>query len=133
MMLSDMGSVQIATQLFFINIAFSLWNLFDAHRCTRKANDNKFELRRKETKDPWLAVFLSNLLPGLGQAYQGSWLFAVLFFVSIVVTRPLIEVIPLIAVVSLVLTIVCLFHAYVSSPTTRNTDRKLIKNICSCY
>ena len=37
----------------------SIWNLFDAHRCARKNNNSQFEKARKNSKDPWLSVFLS--------------------------------------------------------------------------
>ncbi len=46
-------------------------SLFDAHRCARKANSPAAEQARKQGKDPYLAVFLTRLLPGLGHLYAG--------------------------------------------------------------
>ena len=31
-----------------------IWNLFDAHKCARKANPEDFEIERKLSKDPWI-------------------------------------------------------------------------------
>lgn len=129
-MLSDSGSVRIAVQLCLGYLIFSLWNLFNAHRQARKVNDYEFEQRRKETKDPWLAAFLSKLIPGLGHAYQEMWLFAILFFILVVGAQTLAEVVPLLAIFSLLLSLFCFFHAYISSPTERETSRELIVQVC---
>ncbi|WP_367288084.1 signal peptidase I [Laspinema palackyanum] len=52
-----------------IILGLTLWNLFDAHASARKSNSPQFENLRKSKKDPWLAVFLSLLFPGLGHFY----------------------------------------------------------------
>lgn len=124
------GSVWLSLQLLIAFLIFSIFNLFDAHRSAKKANSADFEQLRKSEKDPWLAVFLSRLIPGLGHAYQGNWLFALLFFVLIVgfgiayrVAPPLF--LPYAAVYGL-----CLYHAYLSSPASRAKFRPLILAVC---
>ena len=44
-----------------------IWNLFDAHECARTTNSENFETERKQVKDAWLAFFLADHIPGLGQ------------------------------------------------------------------
>lgn len=46
----------------------------DAFKLTKNSNTGEFEAIRKETKDVWLAIFLSSFLPGLGYAYIGKYL-----------------------------------------------------------
>lgn len=46
--------------------AVLLASLFDAHRCARRANPPAFESERKQAPDPWRALFLSRVCPGLG-------------------------------------------------------------------
>lgn len=72
LLFSPTGGTEIDLVLLFATIAVYIWNLFDAHRCARKANNRSFEELRKTTKDPWLAVFLSRILPGIGHIYLGK-------------------------------------------------------------
>ncbi len=129
--LVGVGLLLLAT--FVINI----WNLFDAHRCARKANTADFEQLRKQTKDPWLAVFLSQLLPGLGQAYLNKWVVAILFFVltfGLAIARspnnPALAV--LAGLASLVVAIAIPYHAYVTAPVRREHSRKAIVLLIVC-
>lgn len=54
---------------FLIHFCLVIWSLFDAHSSARKSNSPQFETLRKAKKDPWLAIFLSLLIPGLGHFY----------------------------------------------------------------
>ncbi|MEQ9625906.1 signal peptidase I [Coleofasciculus chthonoplastes] len=63
----------------------SVWNLFDAYRCVKRSNSPRFEKFRIRNKDPWLAVFLSQIIPGLGHLYLKKWtgiLWFILFIIS---------------------------------------------------
>lgn len=130
LILSPTGSVWLGFQLLIGFALFVIFSLFDAHRCTRKVNNSEFEILRKEGKDPWLAVFLSRIIPGLGHAYQGQWLFAILFFILIIGFGGLSAVFPLISVVAISLLYVCFYHAYISSPTPRAKSQRLIIGVC---
>ena len=75
LILSPTGDIGIGLVLLLPTLPINIWNLFDAHRCARKANNRSFEELRKTSKDPWLAVFLSRILPGIGHIYIGkAWL-----------------------------------------------------------
>ncbi len=120
-------------------IYYPMWliSLFDAHRCARQRNGERAEADRREEKDPWLAVFWSRILPGLGHAYQGQWGRAIGFFllavvvvmivaigVQVVTQSPL-----LITLVSsaiwVVLSYLLAYNAYVHSPAQREKPRKV--------
>ena len=73
--------VLISIGLILALIAIKIWTLFDAHKCARKANSQDFENERKQNKDPWLALFLSDIIPGLGQLYLRKWFFGIFFII----------------------------------------------------
>lgn len=128
--LNTSGSIWLSLQLLVVFLLFSIFNLFDAHHSARKSNSPEFERLRKSEKDPWLAVFLSRLIPGLGHAYQGNWLFALLFFSLIVGFGIAYRMIPLLFWAYVVICYVCLYHVYLSSPTSRSKFRPLILTVC---
>lgn len=55
-------------------IVLSVWAARDAFRSTRAWNTCDFEKERTAAKDPWLAVFLTLLWPGVGHLYLRKWL-----------------------------------------------------------
>lgn len=114
--------------MFFLLVIF---NLFDAHRCAIKANHPDFERIRKSEKDPWLAVFLSRVIPGLGHAYLGEWEWASLFFILLIIVSIISIKYGLIGYLlgSIVLPSSCVYHAYMSAKTTRPKSPQLILRI----
>ncbi len=54
----------------------------DAFRLTKAHNTADFERQRTLAKDPWLAVFLSLLLPGVGHAYLRKSRLFILYLAS---------------------------------------------------
>ncbi len=127
---SPTGNALFGFQLLIVYFMLAIFNFFDAHLCTRKNNSSEFEAFRKNNKDPWLSVFLSRIIPGLGHAYQGQWLFAILFFLLVFGIQVFSKVLPLAPIISLGLGYFCLYHAYTFSPSQRNKSRKLIVAVC---
>ncbi len=128
---SDKGNIIIGASLFLLLSVIAIWNLFDAHRCAKSKNPTDFEMSRKENKDAWLAVFLTSLIPGLGQIYIKKWLWGlgfVVVFVLVVVGR---ETQPLIffSIAAVFSSLAC-YHCYVCSPVRREQTKKLIFIIC---
>lgn len=78
---SQNGNIKMGLGLFLIFKAVGIWNLFDAYKSTQKTNSETFENSRKNNKDPWLSVFLSNIVPGLGHFYIKKWPLGILFIV----------------------------------------------------
>jgi signal peptidase I len=130
LILSSTGSIKLGFQLLIVYFLLSIFNLFDAHRCTKRGNNSEFERLRKSDKDPWLAVFLSRIIPGLGHLYQGKWLFAFLFFISIFITDSLTQNFLVAYPINLGLSYLCLYHVYIYSPTQRTKSQPLILKVC---
>jgi len=68
-------------------IVLPIYASLDAFRLTRKRNNEDFESERTLGKDPWLAVFLSLVLPGLGHIYMHKRIIGILFILSFCVLR----------------------------------------------
>ncbi len=121
---SPTGDIRIGAICFLVSLLVAIWNLFDAHQCARKANSLRFEELRKSSKDPWLSVFLSRIIPGLGHLYiKKIWqgiLFLILFIVS-----------ALIPLVSVIFSAFIAYNAYVLSPVRRERTKRLILIISS--
>ena len=121
--------------------AVRLWNLFDAHQCARGANPGNFEAERRQIKDAWLALFLADLIPGLGQMYVKKWFCGAVFMA---VSVPLLLIV-LIGMKYRLLScglwavfsaLVCC-HAYISASTRREQSNKAVSVVsavilCSC-
>lgn len=60
--------------LLGLGAAVAIVNLFHAHRCARKRNPALAEEIRTRSKDPYLAAFLTDILPGIGHLYLRWWL-----------------------------------------------------------
>jgi signal peptidase I len=69
LILSSTGDILIGLILLLATVLVNIASLFDAHRYAKKANTVSFEELRKSSKDPWLAVFLSRIIPGIGHLY----------------------------------------------------------------
>ncbi len=119
--------ILITMGILFILVVIFIWNLFDAHQCVRKINSEEFEAERKLSKDPWLAVFLSRLIPGLGQLYLRKWssdIFFIIIGVFIIIVlyeHPLFGI----SLWAFFITLVC-FHAYMTTPLRRQKSNTTI-------
>ncbi|MGB2866275.1 MAG: signal peptidase I [Sedimentisphaerales bacterium] len=104
-----------------------IWNLFDAHKCTRTANSDNFETERKQVKDAWLALFLSDLIPGLGQIYLKRWLLGIGF----VIIAGILLIVgfkypPLFVGLWAFFSMFVCYHAYISAPIRREPSKRMI-------
>ena len=112
LILSPTGDAGIGLVLLLATLPVNIWNLFDAHRCARKANNRSFEELRKTSKDPWLAVFYSRILPGIGHIYIGkAWLGILLLIIFIFSS-----LLPLGSIIAYCL---ITYHAYIAAPGRR--------------
>jgi len=107
--------------------AVRIWNLFDAHKCARKINPEDFETERKQNKDPWLVLFLSDLIPGLGQIYLKKRLLGILFIITGALMLIVAYKYPLlyISLWGMLATFIC-YHAYISAPVRREKSKRTI-------
>jgi len=103
----------------------------DAFKITKKINTEKFEKERALSKDPWIAVFISLLLPGLGHAYIRKGGFLVLYiFIFLVLHISSMRILSLLAIYVIIAlflfrALVCI-HAYAASPVHRERKKNAI-------
>ncbi len=62
-------------------VILAIYSLFDAHRTAKKFNARHQLEAVSAPKEPWLAVFLSSFLPGVGQLYNRQVLKGIVFII----------------------------------------------------
>jgi signal peptidase I len=72
--ISPAGNPFAALLLYLLTVPLAIWSLFNAHRCARVQNSPELQQLRKQQADPWLGVFLSQFIPGLGHLYFKQWI-----------------------------------------------------------
>ncbi|MHC4585318.1 MAG: signal peptidase I [Planctomycetota bacterium] len=123
--------ILISIALVLAGFTIRIWNLFDAHKCARTENSQDFEFERKLSKDPWLVLFLSNFIPGLGHLYLRKWFFGAFFIITGALILIMERKYPLlhISLWACIVTVIC-FHAYKSAPFRREKSRRAILIVC---
>ncbi|MGA1871468.1 MAG: signal peptidase I [bacterium] len=119
---SIMASIYIGLTIFIIYI----WNLFDAHKCGVKANSKDIEEFRQNNKDPWLAVFLSLILPGLGHIYIKRWFLGIVFVVSTIILSIIIDATSLYLFFGTIFSLCVCCHAYIVTPVRKEISKNII-------
>ena len=120
------GDLVLAMAGFLFLLAVYVFSLVDAYRCVRKRNPEGFEQSRKGAKDPWLAVFLSNMIPGLGHFYLGKWLLGIGFLICgiVLVIVHRIWSHSLLAILGAGFSALVCYNAYALSPLRRERSRR---------
>ena len=127
---SPSGNTVTGIGCIFLMAVIYVLNLFDAYFCAQKhLNIQVSEKIPRINKDPWFAVFLSRILPGLGQLYiekeiVGGLLLSLIFICFIFgnTNSRLIVFIPIIWAVA------C-YHAFVAFPKPKRQKQRLISFI----
>ena len=120
------GNVMVGISLFALSFVISIGNLFDAYGCAKSSNSLTFEKSRKSSKDPWLAVFLSRFIPGLGFLYIRQWVLGILLFLFTFLTL----VFPLFSLLNFVVLPLIIFLVYRIAPIRR--ERKYFTIVLVC-
>ena len=118
-----LNSVSIILSIFCLFLAglISFIGLFDAYYSAKKRNTDTFNQERKKYKDPWLAVFLSHFIPGMGHIYIGKYLWGVLL-IALSIILP----IPIFLIFEIVTLPFITYHVYMNAPVRREKDRTAI-------
>ncbi|MBD2742826.1 signal peptidase I [Coleofasciculus sp. FACHB-1120] len=127
--ISSTGDTRISFIVLLAAILINIWNLFDAHRCAKKKNSPSFEDVRQSGKDPWLAVFLTRILLGLGHVYGGR-IFIGVFLLTIAILSfvfPSTIVGSFIGLLNIIILPFVVYHAYISTRANRELSRRFIK------
>ncbi|MBE9070048.1 signal peptidase I [Leptolyngbya cf. ectocarpi LEGE 11479] len=99
------------------------FSILDAYRGTQPGYATRISVPQGKA-DPWYAVFLSQLLPGLGHLYLQQALAGGIFLITGILTAWLANSVPqLVPIPPLIWALSC-YHVYVSFPhrTKRNSD-----------
>lgn len=83
--LSIEGNIFIGIGILLVTMLVWFANLFDAYASAKSNNTKEFEVLRKQSKDPWLAMFLSQIFLGIGHFYIKQWFLALIFFVLLLI------------------------------------------------
>jgi signal peptidase I len=151
LLISVAGNAQVGIVLMAVAfLIIPIWNLFDAYYSTRRGNPREFESERKQSKDVWLAVFLSTFIPGLGHAYLRRWLPAILFFIAFIAITTIKASVAavvkvfggsthdfLIVLIGIILDLFlrafAIYHVYASGCTKGDQSRKTIKRFIAAF
>ena len=118
------GNVLLGLQALIFIVILLFANLYDAYRSATATNSNEFESSRKQDKDPWLAVFLSNIIPGIGHFYTGKRLAGVLFLIASIAVA-LISNFYIAVIINFIIFYFCLYHVYATTNTVRAKSVRL--------
>lgn len=133
LVISSTGNLLVSIVILAIaRLILPIWSLFDAYYTAKSRNSIEFESARKQSKDAWLAVFLSGIFPSLGYLYLKKWLFAILFFAALIAVaiagslkNPIVAL--LATLIQFVITLIALYHVYISAPVRREQSRQIVK------
>lgn len=104
------------------SVILRLFACVDAFKLAKRSNSDEFEAIRATGKDPWLAVFLSLVLPGFGHAYLGKWVIVILYLFLFVVFGILSKRVVYALVALVLLRVFACAHVYVVSPADRKQN-----------
>ena len=112
--------------LFLIGVIYFL-NLFDAYACAKKPLSTQVSEKIPRTnKDPWFAVFLSRILPGLGQLYLEKVNVGALLLSLLIICSTLASLFSHLILFIPIITAVACYHAFVAFPKPRTKKPHLI-------
>jgi signal peptidase I len=104
-----------------------IFNLFDAHACANKRLSTQVSEKIPRTnKDPWFAVFLSRILPGLGQLYIEKAILGAFLLSSFIIFFGLASIFYNLLIFVPIISAVACYHAFVAFPRHRRQKQHLI-------
>ena len=106
---------------------FGIYVLFNAHKVAKKYNaKHDLTLETDIKKKPWLAVFLSYILPGIGQFYNKQVLKGLAFIIGIIVLWSIEEIHYLFSLLLIPLYFFSFKDAFESAERINGTNKKLM-------
>jgi signal peptidase I len=109
---------------FGFAIFLYLINILDAHLCVyHQQGDKTLEKIPRQHKNPWFAVCVSRILPGLGQLYINHSIIGVLLLASTLLLLKLDDYFSSLLIFPPLLTAVATYHVYLNFPQPSNRLR----------
>lgn len=111
------GNTLIGLFFLCIVIVVYLFNILDAHLCTyRQRGDATLEKIPRKQKNPWFAVCVSRILPGLGHLYINQSGIGIIFVFSSLMLLRLDDFFPALVIISPTITAIATYHNYITFP-----------------
>lgn len=126
------GSLSIALLCLFLAAILYITNLFDAFRCLDPhANNPQVEKIPRTRKNPWFAVLLSRILPGLGQLYLQNAALGGLFLGLTIIFSFADDFWPILSPIASAIAALAAYHAYITFPqkSRQKNEKSLIANM----
>jgi signal peptidase I len=135
--LSARGSLLVVGLMLLPNLAVKVLSLFHAHARAKRLNSPQAEQMRKQVKDPYLAAFLSQIMPGVGHLYLRRWILSLVFLLVWVIIALAASPVPFGVKIGVLLFLfmpfysagVCLL-ALVMGPASRRPREAAIAGLC---
>jgi signal peptidase I len=131
---SPEGNTLTTLGLVFPILGIYFVNIIDAHRCFKTLSFLRLErvLKNKRNKNnPWVAVFLSQLLPGLGHLYLKKFFLGTVLILSLLLASNIARLHPGWLLVPPLLYAIACYHAYFACPRSALHSRDPIVMIVS--
>lgn len=104
-----------------------IFSLFDAYGCVNKQlNVQRAEKIPRTHKDPWFALFLSRILPGLGQLYIEQAILGAVFLSLIIILSGLAKFFSNLVLFIPIISAVACYHAFATFPRQRGRSQFFI-------
>jgi signal peptidase I len=113
------GNIIYGAGFLIASAILYIWNLFDAYEFTRRGNHPSFEQERKSQRDPWLAVFLTQIAPGAGHLYLRENIQGFIFLFLFVIFYAFQGIYIALGVVSIAVSAAAAIHVYFKAPVRR--------------
>lgn len=110
---------QTSTGLILLGITMIIYlaNILDAHQTVYLAKkDKSLEKIPRKHKNPWFAVSVSRVLPGLGQLYGNHSILGLIFLTASIIFLKIDDLYPSLLIVSPTLAAIATYHAYLAFP-----------------
>jgi signal peptidase I len=124
---SPNGNTVTGISCLFPITAIYILNLFDAYFCARRQlNVQLSEKIPRINKDPWFAVFLSRILPGLGQLYLEKAILGGFLLSLIIICSTLANIFSHLIIFIPIISAVACYDAFVAFPKPKRSKQRLI-------
>nr|WP_049858559.1 signal peptidase I [Gloeothece citriformis] len=114
---SPKGNLLSGLICLLVSLGIYLINLLDAHLCIYyQYQDQKLEKIPRKHKNPWFAVFVSRVLPGLGQLYNQQSVIGLILLSASLIFLKLESFYSSLLVIPPTLAAIATYHAYIAFP-----------------
>jgi signal peptidase I len=125
--LSPNGNTVMGLGCLLPIVIIYILNLFDAYICANRQLGGQVSEKIPRThKDPWFAVFLSRILPGLGQLYIEKAMVGAVLLSLIIICSGLASLSSNLNLFIPIISSVACYHAFIAFPKSRRQKQHLI-------